>query len=266
MKLASHKRARWFIVPALAGLMLLYPVQRSITSDPHYPKEYNQPIFNIRDGGTVAIMAMIGGFRPMVVNLLWLKADQYWHAGASGWWRIVPVLQSICEMDPHFIDAWSTFGWHCAWNIYADASDRDKPKWVQTGINVYKRGIYFNPDRYELYKDLAWLYQDKLRDFQSAIPIWQETLKKRGAPMYVRHMLAHAYECTWQVDKAIATWKECLRRDPRDWPARSAVDWWAEQTKTKAKLDAELRRIWERENQVRRSRRLPLAEQPFVIR
>jgi hypothetical protein len=266
MKSDSPKRGRWFILLALAVLAALYPVQRSIAKDPHYPSEYNQPIFTIRDGGTVAIMAMIGGFRPLVANLLWLKADEYWHSGAAGWWRIVPVLQTICEMDPHFIDAWSTFGWHCAWNIYVDASDQDKPKWVQTGIDVYKRGIYFNPKRYELHKDLAWLYHDKLRDYQSAIPIWQETLKCKGAPIYVRHMLAHAYENTWQVDKAVATWKECLRQDPRDTVAQSAVDWWKEQLSDPNKRDAELKRILDRENRIRKTRRLPMMEQPFAIR
>jgi len=263
---SGHRRGRWAILPALALFILVYPVQQRIVKDPHYPSEYNQPIVNIREGGTVAIMAMLGGFRPLVANLLWLKADEYWHAGASGWWRIVGILQTICEMDPHFIDAWSTFGWHCAWNIYADAPDQDKPRWIQTGIDVYKRGIYFNPNRYELWKDLAWLYHDKLRDYRSAIPIWEETLKRPDCPVYVRHMLAHCYENTWQVDKAIAVWKDCLRRDKRDYVARSACDWWREQTASKAKTNAELLRILDRENRIRKSRRLPLAEQPFSIR
>ena len=263
---ARHKRVRWMLLPALALFAAVFPLQQRIAKDPAYPEEYNQPIISVREGGTVAIMAMLGGFRPVVVNLLWLKSDSYWHAGATGWWRISGVLQTICEMDPHFIEAWSTWGWHCAWNIAAGAADQDKPKWVQTGINIYKRGISFNPDKYDLYKDLAWLYHDRLKDPGSAIPWWQKTIDQRGAPMYARHMLAHAYESTWQVDKAVATWKECLRRDPRDLVAKSAVDWWAEQAKSKVALTAELLRIYERENRIRKTRRLPMAEQPFVIR
>ena len=275
MKAYSHKRARWAIVPALALLGLLFPVSQRIENDPHYPKEYNQfmlgpergnTLSTIREGGTVGIMAMMGGFRPLVVNLLWLKADQYWHMGASGWYKLNPILQTICEMDPHFIDAWSTFGWHLAWNVCADAADQDKPKWIQAGIEAYKRGQYFNPDHYDLFKDLAWLYHDKLKDYQAAIPEWKETLKRPDAPIYVRHMLAHAYENTWQVERAVATWKECLRVDRRDQVARSAVDWWAEQTSDKQKLNAELTRILERENRIRKTRRLPLAEQPFSIK
>lgn len=261
MKPDSHKRARWLILPALALLVSLNPVQRSIRLDKHFPAEYNQPIVNVREGGTVAIMAMMGGFRPLVANLLWLKADEYWHSGASGWWRMVPVLQTICEMDPHFIDAWSTFGWHCAWNIYADAPEQDKPRWVETGVKIYKRGIHFNPDRYDLYKDLAWLYHDKLKDFERAIPAWQDALKRKDAPMYVRHMLAHAYENTFQADKAVATWKECLRRDQRDQVARSAIDWWNKHSDP-AKRKGEYQRILARENQIRKTRGLPMAEQP----
>jgi tetratricopeptide (TPR) repeat protein len=262
----GHKRSRIGLLAALALLVLMYPMERHVGTDPNYPKDYNQPIVNVREGGTVAIMAMLGGFRPLVANLLWLKADEYWHAGATGWWRMVPVLQTICEMDPHFIDAWSTFGWHCAWNIYADAPDQDKPRWVETGIRIYKRGIHFNPDRYELYKDLAWLYHDKLKDYDRAIPAWQDTLKRKDVPLYVRHMLAHAYENTWQWQKAVETWKDCLRRDPRDQVARSAIDWWKEQGSDPTRLKVELKRILERENRIRKTRRLPLAEQPFSIK
>ena len=268
MKPNAHKHGRWLLLAVVAVLALLYPVQLSIARDPGYRKEYNLnvPASSIREGGTVAIMAMVGGFRPLVANLLWLKADQYWHAGGSGWWRLVGVLQTVCEMDPHFIDAWSTFGWHCAWNIWVDAAPEDRPKWVQAGIEAYKRGIYFNPDHYDLYKDLAWLYHDKLKDPKSAIPWWQAALKRPDAPIYVRHMLAHAYENTWQVDKAIETWKECLKQNPRDQVARSAVDWWSEQTSNKQKLNQELLRILKRENAIRKSRKLPMMEQPYSIR
>ena len=266
MNRQAHKRARWFVLLVLVVLALLRPVQRSIAQDPAYPKEYLRPVYNIREGGTLAIMAMMGGFRPLVANLLWLKADQYWHQGATGWWRMVPILQTICEMNPHFIDAWSTFGWHCAWNIYADAAPEDKPKWVETGIRIYKRGIHFNPDQYDLYKDLAWLYHDKMKDYQRAIPAWKDVLKHPDAPMYVRHMLAHAYEITWRWEEALAVWRDCLRIDPYDQVARSAIEWWEEQTASPETLNAELLRILERENAVRKSRRLPLMDQPFVIK
>ncbi|HUT74687.1 MAG TPA: tetratricopeptide repeat protein [Armatimonadota bacterium] len=269
MKGKAHKRGRWLLLPAFAVLVLLVPVQRSIVSDPGYRKEYVNPAVNlgsVREGGTVALMAMLGGFRPLVSNLLWLKVDEFWHRGGSGYWRMVGVLQAICEMDPHFIDAWSTFGWHCAWNIYVDAPVKDRPKWVQTGIEIYQRGIKFNPDRYDLYKDLAWLYHDKLRDYERAIPAWQETLKHPDAPIYVRHMIAHCYENTWQVDKAIATWKECLKEDPTDVVAKAALDWWRQQTADPEKLKAEKLRILVRENGVRRSRQLPMMEEPHSIR
>ena len=262
----ARKRGRWFLLLSAALLALLYPVQRDIGRDPAYPQEYNRPVLNIREGGTLAMMAMMGGFRPMVVNLLWLRTDAYWHGGATGWWRMLPMLQAICEMDPHFIDAWSTFAWHCAWNIYADAAPEDRPKWVETGIKIFKRGISYNRDRYDLYKDLAWLYHDKMRNYELAIPAWKDVLKHPDAPIYCRHMLAHAYENTWQVEKAMETWRECVKLDRYDFVAHNALDWWTEQTSSKAKLDVEKIRILQRENAMRRSRGLPMMEQPQPIR
>lgn len=260
-----HKRARWALLLVPILLVALYPAQQSITQDPAYPEEYQTPVYNIREGGTFAIMAMMGGFRPLVANLLWLKSDQYWHQGATGWWRMVPVLQTVCEMDPHFIDAWSTFGWHCAWNIYADAAAEDKPKWVETGIRVYKRGIYFNPERYDLYKDLAWLYHDKIKDYDRSIPAWKRVLEFPDAPEFVRHLLAHAYEISWRWEEALEVWRDCVRVNPYDQVARSAIEWWEEQSSTPEKLNAELLRILERENRVRITRRLPPMEQPFPL-
>ena len=263
----EQKRARWFLLVPVALVIALLPVQAQIRKSPAYHNEYSLgQVKGLREGGTIAIIAMIGGFRPLVANLLWLKVDGYWHKGPTGYWRMVPILNTICEMDPHFIDAWSTFGWHCAWNIWNDAAPQDRDKWTQTGIDVYKRGQYFNPDRYELYKDLAWLYHDKLRDYTRAIPEWKKTLAHKDAPIYCRHMLAHAYEQTGQWKLAVETWKECVKQDRRDHIAKQAIEWWQEQSKSPETLQAEINRLRERDERIRRSRGLPTMEQYHGMR
>ena len=47
-----------------------------------------------------------------------MKSDEYWHEGLFT--RQVPLMEAVVTLDPQFIDAWSTAGWHWAYNIYAD--------------------------------------------------------------------------------------------------------------------------------------------------
>ncbi|MDD5680662.1 MAG: hypothetical protein PHI59_05435, partial [Candidatus Omnitrophica bacterium] len=47
---------------------------------------------------------VIGGFRGIAVDLLWLSIDEMWHTGK--WFEIIPLLRGITWMQPHFLEAW----------------------------------------------------------------------------------------------------------------------------------------------------------------
>jgi len=246
------------IVIALLAWIASYPLLQAIYRNPGYHAEYTEAVMDVRAGGTEAIMAMLGGFRSIAANMLWLKSDQYWHQGGAGWWRMLPVLRTITRLDPHFINAWDTLGWHCAYNLQSDAIPEDKPKWIQAGVDAFQDGIRANPNRYELYASLAWLYHDRLKDYHQAIPVWQQVVGFKDAPLASAHMLAHAYERTWQIDKAVAVWKACLAKHKYDPVAESAIEWWAKHRNDKAYLIS----LWQRENKLRHGVGLPPIPRP----
>ena len=128
---------------------------------------------------SLMVAGLASGFKSQVANLLWMKSDEYWHEGLFT--RQVPLMEAVVTLDPQFIDAWSTAGWHWAYNIYADipSNPDNKAKGekyirakqedaVATGLDYLDRGSQMNPDTYRLWFEYGWtraekagLYDDK---------------------------------------------------------------------------------------------------------
>ena len=118
------------------------------------------------------VAGLASGFKSQVANLLWMKSDEYWHQGLFT--RQVPLMEAVVTLDPQFIDAWSTAGWHWAYNIYADIpTNPDNIKAgpetirtkqedaVKTGLDYLDRGSNLNPDTYRLWFEYGWTRAEK---------------------------------------------------------------------------------------------------------
>ncbi len=121
---------------------------------------------------SLMVAGLASGFKSQVANLLWMKSDEYWHQGLFT--RQVPLMEAVVTLDPQFIDAWSTAGWHSAYNIYADIpTNADYKKKgeavivaaqqsaVDTGLDYLRRGANINPDTYRLWFEWGWTRAEK---------------------------------------------------------------------------------------------------------
>jgi tetratricopeptide (TPR) repeat protein len=81
--------------------------------------------------------------------------------------------------------------------------------WYRNGISFLKKGIAYNPDRYDLYFELGWTYYHKGRDYPNAVR-YLEKATKFPHPEYVDDVLAHAYEKNGQIQLAIKQWEKLL--------------------------------------------------------
>jgi tetratricopeptide (TPR) repeat protein len=263
--MTPYRRSRYLLlVIALLLLALCYPAKNAVydNEDHRLYVADIRPITGVGQAGTAAILAMLGGFRAIAANLLWLKSDQYWHMGGPGWWRMRPVFNTIVELDPHFIIAWRTYGWHLAWNLESDAAPEDKPGFLRMGEDVFRRGIAANPQSWDLRMELAWLYYDRIRDPAKSIPYWNDTIQQPGSPIFNWHMIAHAYEKIGNWKQAFRIWRYCVKQDPQDAVAARMVERWEEYSKDPAARRKYLAGLWETENGVRRSRGLPPLPKP----
>ncbi len=121
---------------------------------------------------SLMVAGLASGFKSQVANLLWMKSDEYWHEGLFT--RQTPLMEAVVTLDPQFIDAWSTAGWHWAYNIYADVPAnpdnkalgekvirKKQEEAVATGIDYLDRGANMNPDTYRLWFEWGWTRAEK---------------------------------------------------------------------------------------------------------
>ncbi len=224
----------WIVVVAL--LAALYPLRENIDEQRLYdglteplPVEMVQKIQPEAVTGLV-MGAVLGGFRGIAADILWMKMDEYWDNGF--WNRMVPILRTVTLLDPHFITAWDTAGWHFLYNLTVEVDKKieeaakvgdplAKQRWmkerqyfVDSGLAVYKEGIAWNPDKPDLYMELGWSYFDKLDDYDNAAIWLRKAARIPGHPDYVERLLAHGYERKPDFDKALEWYDVSLRRDP----------------------------------------------------
>lgn len=132
------------------------------------------------------------GFKAVAADLLWLKADEFWHRGLTH--RILPIFKTIALMEPKFILAWSLGAWHLSYNLSAEAkTEQEAQALIAQGIRFLKEGLARNPDRYDLYFELGWVYFDKLKDYGAAIK-YLRMATKYPHPEYIDRLIIHAQE------------------------------------------------------------------------
>lgn len=198
------------------------------------------------DFGVLSSMMIAGlasGFRSQVANLLWMKSDEFWHKGMPT--RQVPLMEAVVTLDPQFIDAWSTAGWHWAYNIYADLQDpKMRPdlakdpkalraaqeRAVLVGLDYLDRGAAANPETYRLWFEDAWtrgkkggIYDERTvelmrearskpdaRKMEMTVPNQKKATYVEGMDLVGRN-IGHIYEDIPEVDKALAQYRDLLR-------------------------------------------------------
>jgi hypothetical protein len=162
--------------------------------------------------------------------------------------RQIPIMEMVVTLDPQFIEAWSTTGWHWAYNIYAEEPNRpqhkNNPKAlrkrqeydVMTGLNYLDRGAAMNPETYRLWFENAWTRSEKAGIYdERTIELMREARSKDDARLVeimlpdpktnqpkaqkvegmdlVGRNIGHVYERVPHIDKALNQYRELLRAD-----------------------------------------------------
>lgn len=193
---------------------------------------------------SVMLAGLATGFKSQVANLLWMKSDEYWDQGLLT--RQNPLMEMVVTLDPHFIDAWSTAGWHWAYNIYADvptnphytsiepkekremAIRMEQQRDIDVGLSYLERGANMNPETYRLWFEWGWtraqkagLYDQKTielyrraREQPDAREIERQvqengttvTITENDGLDIVGHTIAHTLESIPVIDEALQAW------------------------------------------------------------
>jgi hypothetical protein len=104
----------------------------------------------------------LGGFRGLISNLLWARASELQEE--DKFFEMAQLADWITKLEPHYTQVWIFEEWNMAWNISVKFKDfGDRWRWVRRGMALLRdEGLRYNPDTIPLYRELAWIFQDKI--------------------------------------------------------------------------------------------------------
>lgn len=157
--------------------------------------------------------ALVLGFRKLVADMLWLKVDEYWHLGLIQ--RMLPMMETVVTLDPHFIEAYALGSWHLAYNVTVTFhSKEEKTEYIYKGVHFLERGIKSNPRCAKLYAELGFtMYFRKLQDWEKAAYYLGESTKYEHETWYER-AYAISLERMMEEEEALAILEDYDRRHP----------------------------------------------------
>ncbi len=182
------------------------------------------------------VIAGLGGFRGIVSEILWFRVNRLQEEGR--YLELVQLAEWLTMLDPHAAEAWVYNAWNLAYNVsIMMVRDEDRLRWVQNGIALLRdEGLRFNPREAILYRELAWLYQNKVGDsLDSAHLAYKLKLASTLAPLVHADGTVNATAETrtalsalrLDADRMLALEK---RFGPLDWRlAESHAVYWASQ-------------------------------------
>ena len=110
-----------------------------------------------------ATVAM-GAFRGLVVDILWMRADQLKQDGL--FFDAKQLAEWITALQPRFAAVWDFHAWNMAYNISVaiPASQcQERWRWVKNGYELLRdKGIPINPKSILLYRQLSWIFLHKI--------------------------------------------------------------------------------------------------------
>lgn len=118
--------------------------------------------------GEFAGTLLLGGFRGLACDLLWLRAVNAKDEGR--YYESVLLAEAITRVQPRFVDVWQHLAHDLAYNIafHADGADQ-RYAWFVAGVRANARGIERNPGVERLVRHLAWMFHHKGDQFHRHI-------------------------------------------------------------------------------------------------
>lgn len=198
---------------------------------------YNRPtpitkIVEFRPTAVTGVLfgAMLGSFRGVAANFLWLKLHRLWDMGQAaklgGTGEAEDVMRTVTLLDPHWLEPWIFAGWHYAYNLSYEAeaagNTRLQGRYIEAGINYLREGVSYNPGTYDLYFELGWTYFDKMKDYEEGAE-WCRAALAFPHPDYIPRMIAHGYERIPEIPKALDWYEYSMMQNPSDGTAKGAI-------------------------------------------
>jgi hypothetical protein len=151
-----------FCILIIALLALLVPLQERINRLRVEEELIEVEVFEATTPTDVWGTLLLGGFRGIAVNILWVRAMRLQWIEKE-FFELVALYRIIQALQPRFAMVWSFSAWNMAYNIAAQVDTvEEKWRWIQAGISDLKEGVRRNPRSFRLPLELGWFYFDRV--------------------------------------------------------------------------------------------------------
>jgi hypothetical protein len=104
---------------------------------------------------------LLGGFRGVLVDVLWVKAMDYHRQ--EQFFDLYYTTTLILKVQPHIPHVWVFNAWNLAYNVSVKFLDpEDRWVWVERGLEMLGEGLKQNPRDLEITGELGFFYYHKV--------------------------------------------------------------------------------------------------------
>lgn len=161
-----------------------------------------------------AVRAMSLGYRALAADLFWLRTVQYFGEHIQTDQRyphLYRLVDLTTSLDPHFLSAYQLGGLFLSiGRAYPEA------------IAIYRKGIEYNPDRWELPYELGRMYFLDLGDIPAALEWIQRANALPGHAVYVPRLVAYLRTRAGLIEAALEMWERILETTDNPWIRQKA--------------------------------------------
>jgi hypothetical protein len=104
----------------------------------------------------------LGGFRGLIANALWMRVTRLQDEGR--FFETLSLADWITKLQPTFSSVWTFQSWNMTYNISKQfESPEERWRWIESGVRLLRdEALEYNPKSSEIYRELAWIFQDKI--------------------------------------------------------------------------------------------------------
>jgi hypothetical protein len=101
------------------------------------------------DAGWRSAIHLLGGFRPLAVDFLWLRADAMHRQGRL--WELAALFRGITALDPRNRLVREYAAWHLAYNVALTEPDPEQRfVWFREGVEILESSQFRGRDAWRL--------------------------------------------------------------------------------------------------------------------
>jgi len=124
----------------------------------------------------IAAAHLLGGFRPLAVDFLWLRADTLFRTGRL--WELAALFRGIAALDPGNGLVREYAAWHLAYNVALAESDPERRfEWFLQGVRILEDGSPAPRGSWRLKTFKGRMFLDRLD--AGVIPRFEERVRAR---------------------------------------------------------------------------------------